>query len=96
MNNFLISAIFILIILFSSYLSINKKDVNKDDLVEGLNTFVGRMAVDDQYFYDKTFDDVFYYPNEPEGVTGWDRCNSECPGRCVENGIYGSSWCFAY
>lgn len=95
MNNFLI-IICILIILSLSYLAINKNNDNKDDLVEGLNTFVGRMAVDDQYFYDKTFDDVFYYPNEPDGVSGWDRCNSECPGRCVEYGISGNSYCWPY
>ncbi len=94
MNIFLI-IICILIILSLSCLAINQNN-QKNDLVEGLNTFVGRMAVDDQYFYDKTFDDVFYYPNEPDGVSGWDRCNSECPGRCVENGVYGSSWCWAY
>ena len=93
MNNFLIIATIILIILFSSCLAINN---NKGDLIEGLNTFIGRMAIDDQYFYDKTFDDVFYYPNEPDGVSGWDRCNSECPGRCVEYGINGTASCFAY
>lgn len=85
---------FLMILIVSSllYLMISQKN----DLVEGLNTFVGRMAVDDQYFYDKTFDDVFYYPNEPSGITGWDRCCKECPYRCVEYGVTGNASCFPY
>lgn len=67
-------------------------------------TFNGRMAIDDQYFYDKLFDDVVYYPNEYEGdynlndvkVTGWEKCKQECPGHCVEYNISGNSYCFNY
>lgn len=64
--------------------------------VEGLNTFTGRMAVEDQYFYDKLFDDVYYYPNESDGTLGITRCRQECPGHCVEYGIGGNSHCFNY
>jgi hypothetical protein len=74
--------------------------------IEGLNTFNGKMAIDDQYFYDKIFDDVIYYPNEYEKsyatneqigkleITGWDRCNQMCKGRCIEYGVTGNSYCF--
>lgn len=78
------------------------------DMVEGLNTFNGRMAIDDQYFYDKLFDDVYYYPNDYEKnyergeeigklvKTGWTKCKEECPGHCVEFGVSGRSYCFPY
>lgn len=83
---------------------------NKNTLIEGLglNTFNGRMAIDDQYFYDHLFDDVYYYPNEYEKnyergeeigkliKTGWIRCKEECPGKCVEYGVHGHSYCFPY
>lgn len=74
--------------------------------VEHLNTFNGRMAIDDQYFYDKLFDDVVYYPNKYEKdydtgeeigkllETGWIRCLSECKGNCVEYGLTGHTYCF--
>jgi len=67
-------------------------------LIEGLNlkTFNGRLSVDDQYFYDKVFDDVTYYPNEKNGLTGWYKCKEECPGNCIEYGITGHSYCFPY
>jgi hypothetical protein len=39
---------------------------DKSKTVEGLNTFNGKMAVNGQYFHDKLFDDVYYYPNEYE------------------------------
>jgi len=80
----------------------------KKDLVEGLNTFNGRMAIDDQYFYDQLFDDVIYYPNQYDKdyktgeeigkliSTGWARCKEECPGHCVEFGLSGHSYCFNY
>lgn len=76
--------------------------------IEGLNTFNGRMAIDDQYFYDKLFDDVVYYPNQYDKDyktgeeigklinTGWIRCNTECSGHCVEYGVHGHSYCFPY
>ncbi len=76
--------------------------------IEGLNTFNGRMAIDDQYFYDKLFDDVSYFPNEYDKdyktgeeigkllTTGWIRCKEECPGYCVEYGVHGASYCFPY
>ena len=68
------------------------------------SSFNGRMAIDDQYFYDKLFDDVVYYPNEYEGdynlndvkATGWEKCKQECPGHCVEYGVGGNSYCFNY
>lgn len=68
------------------------------------SSFNGRMAIDDQYFYDKLFDDVVYYPNEYEGdynlndvkATGWEKCKQECPGHCVEYGLHGVSYCFPY
>ena len=68
------------------------------------SSFNGRMAVDDQYFYDKLFDDVVYYPNEYGKdldlgellSTGWERCKMECPGHCVENAIHGATSCFSY
>ena len=75
-------------------------------IVEGLNTFNGRMAVDDQYFYDKVFDDVTYYPNKYDKdyetgeeigqllMTGWQQCKLECPGNCMEYGLSGRTYCF--
>jgi hypothetical protein len=81
---------------------------HNNNLIEGLNTFNGRMAVDDQYFYDKMFDDVMYYPNlydkdyktgEEIGElisTGWQRCKSSCPSHCVEFGVTGNAYCFPY
>lgn len=62
------------------------------------------MAIDDQYFYDKLFDDVVYYPNEYGKdldlgellSTGWERCKMECPGHCVEYAIHGVATCFPY
>lgn len=68
------------------------------------SSFNGRMAIDDQYFYDKLFDDVVYYPNEYVNdnnlmdpiSTGWQRCKMECPGHCVEYGLNGASYCFSY
>lgn len=97
--------IFIAIWVFIMITFQNKK------IIEGLNTFNGRMAIDDQYFYDKLFDDVVYYPNEYEREyenedrgeeigklikTGWMRCKEECPGHCVEYGLSGNSYCFLY
>jgi hypothetical protein len=77
---------------------------SKKIIIEGLNTFNGRMAIDDQYFYDKLFDDVVYYPNEYQNdynlgdliTTGWEKCKAECPGHCVEFGPSGNSYCFNY
>lgn len=65
-------------------------------------TFNGRMAIDDQYFYDKLFDDVAYYDNTYDRdtgaliSTGWDTCVTKCSGHCVEYGVVGSSYCFPY
>lgn len=93
---------FTLILCFIFFVKSSKK------MIECLNTFNGRMAVDDQYFYDKLFDDVVYYPNEynrnyktSEDIgkltaTGWMRCNKECNGRCQEFGITGHAYCFPY
>lgn len=78
------------------------------NVYEGLTTFNGRMSVDDQYFYDKLFDDVVYYPNEYKkkyatgeeiGLlkkTGMEKCKEECGGRCVEYGITSNAYCFPY
>ena len=81
----------------------------KAKLVEGmLNTFNGRMAIDDQYFYDKLFDNVTYYPNQYDKdyktaeeigkliSTGWVRCNEECAGNCVEFGPTSVAYCFEF
>ena len=92
----------IVILLFFWYIS---KTI-APTMIEGLNTFNGRMSVDSQYFYDKLFDDVLYYPNrydkdyetgEEIGKlirTGWDECREKCPGHCVEFGPTGRSYCF--
>lgn len=80
----------------------------KNNVIEGLNTFNGRMAIDDQYFYDKLFDDVVYYQNDYEKKferaeeigkllrTGWEKCKLECPGHCVEYFLSGNAYCFPY
>jgi hypothetical protein len=72
----------------------------KSDLIEGLDSFNGRMAIDDQYFYDKLFDDVFYYENEDGGfgTLGIERCLLEIApgGHCVEYGLSGAAYAFAY
>ena len=65
-------------------------------------TFNGRMAINDQYFYDKLFDDVVYYPNEYSTdfnlgdllATGWQKCKMECQGHCVEYGQTSAAYCF--
>ena len=76
--------------------------------VEGLDTFNGRMAVDDQYYYDQVFDDVIYYPNIYAGEkdtseefgkllkTGWMTCIEKCPDKCIEFGVTGNSYCLPY
>jgi len=53
------------------------------------------MAVDDQYFYDRVFDDVTYYPTTQKS-TGWSRCILTCPGNCMEYGPTGNSYCFPH
>ena len=97
--------VIILIVLIVGIQIYNWTKLGKEPMIEGLNTFNGRMAVDDQYFYDKLFDDVYYYPNEYERnyeseeqigkliKTGWVRCKEECPssGHCVEFGVSGAS-----
>lgn len=71
--------------------------LKKNPLIEGLNTFNGRMAIDDQYFYDKVFDDVFYYENDPDNPdSGCITCKQECTGKCVEYGLTNSCYCFPY
>lgn len=87
-------SLYILIILLVIIAIIYFKYFNKR--IEGLQTFAGRLAIDDQYFYDKLFDDVYYYPNEGDGTTGWQRCKTECAGHCVEYGVHGVSYCFPY
>ena len=78
----------------------------KENIVEGLNTFNGRMSISDQYFFDKLFDDVIYYPNKYEKdyetgeeigkllKTGWEECREKCRGNCIEFGISSNSYCF--
>jgi len=78
----------------------------QNDIVEGLRTFNGRMAIQTQYFYDKLFDDVVYYPNiynkdyesgEEIGKlikTGWIDCLEKCRGNCTEYGVNGVAYCF--
>lgn len=75
---------------------------------EGLYTSNKEMAKDEQYFYDKTFDNVKYYENEYEEEekerkneikgrlikTGMEKCKKECKGKCVEYGITGNAYCF--
>jgi hypothetical protein len=64
--------------------------------------FNGRMAIDDQYFYDKLFDDVVYYDNKYDRdtgdliSTGWQECKMACPNACIEYGVTGSTYCFPY
>ena len=74
--------------------------------IEGLYTFNGRMAINDQWFVDKLFDDVYYMPNKYEqpyktgeeigklAQTGYDYCSQFCPGTCLEYGITGNAYCF--
>ena len=94
--------IIVVILLFVSIIA----PLRREKVIEGLNTFNGRMAVDDQYHFDKLFDDVSYYPNEYEKnysseeeigkllMTGWAQCRARCPGNCVEYGVHGHSYCF--
>ncbi len=66
------------------------------------SSFNGRMAIDDQYFYDKLFDDVVYYENQYEDnyslndiiSTGMEMCEKKCRGTCVEYGVHGVAYCF--
>jgi len=70
---------------------------NWDDLIEGLDNFVGRQAINSEYYVDHLFDQVYYYPNDAkDGTTGWMRCKSECSGSCLELGVSGNSYCFSY
>lgn len=74
--------------------------------VEGMYTFNGRMAENTQWFYDKLFDDVYYFPNRYEKPyesgeeigrlieTGYDHCCRECSGSCLEYGVNGEAYCF--
>lgn len=64
---------------------------------EHFNTFVGKQAIDDQYFYDKLFDDVKYYTSSPE-MSGCYQCYKEKPasGYCVEYGLTDTCYLFPY
>lgn len=68
----------------------------KEKTIEGLQVFTGKYSIDDQYYYDKLFTDVAYYPNKEDGTTGWIDCKQNCPGNCVEFGPSGNSYCFPY
>lgn len=89
-----------IILLFIILLLILQFYKTKSQVIEGLNTFAGRLAVDDQYFYDNLFDDVTYYENDPNvaenGINGWVRCIESCPSHCVEYGVTGRAYCFPY
>ncbi len=73
-----------------------------NDIIEGLNTFNGRLAIDDQYFYDQLFDNVTYYPNKYVDdyelndieIRGIDKCYRDCKGYCTEFGLTGIAYCF--
>jgi len=80
-----------IILFFLIYLDMVRKKV-----IEGLNTFAGRLSIDSQYFYDQIFDDVSYYPNDKDGTTGWIKCKQQCPGHCIEFGVSGNAYCFPY
>ena len=83
----------------------------KPNIVEGLYTFNGKMAINSMYFYDKLFQNVIYYPNiynqkfdtgEAVGKllkTGWQRCREDSlqgrVGHCVEYGPTGASYGFS-
>jgi hypothetical protein len=91
--------ILFLVLIFIIYLITIKKDINEGFLY----TFNGRAAIDDQYFYDKLFDDVVYYQNDYDPntgdlvKTGWEKCIlSGGPGKCVEYGITGATYKFNY
>lgn len=66
-------------------------------------TYNGHMATNDQYYYDKTFDNVVYYPNkytEDSALNdivenGWTQCKQSCEGNCIEFGVSGASYCFS-
>lgn len=88
---YIIVLLFLLILFY--FLTANK--------IEHLNTFNGRMSVNDQYFYDKLFDDVIYFPtiesnnwSDRPGSSGYSRCMLTCPGNCVEYGVSGNAYCF--
>jgi hypothetical protein len=80
---------------------IKKTNHIHDGSTEGfLNTFNGRLALDDQYFYDTLFDNTFYYENDDpfskDMVTGWEKCKTEnTAGNCVEFGLTGYTYAFA-
>jgi hypothetical protein len=79
-----------------------QKNSIKQPFTGTFTTFNGRMAIDDQYFYDKLFDDVVYYDNDYDYdtgdliKTGWDKCKMQCTGNCVEYFVSGNSYCFPY
>ena len=92
------------IFLIIVYFIITSSNASSYNIIEGLNTFNGRMAISDQYYYDKLFDDVIYYPNKYEKdyetgeeigkllKTGWQECREKCT-YCVEFGVSGNAWC---
>lgn len=87
----IIFTIIVVLFIFYKYAK-NGCDV-KRPLIEGLFSFNGRMATDDQYFMDKLFDDVIYFPNTEES-TGWTRCKLVCPSHCLEFGLSGNAYCW--
>jgi len=85
----------------------NGKQVNSNDHIKlGKITFNGnfngRMAIDNQYFYDHLFDNISYFDNVYDYdsgdliTTGWDKCKIQCTGNCVAYGLTGATYCFPY
>ena len=87
--NKILLIILIIIIIITLYENYNRK-------IEGLDTFNGRQAINDMYFYYKMFDDVTYYQNKSDFEFGMDECIEKCIGYCVEYGITGNAYCFPY
>lgn len=93
----------IIIIISIVILSFLTVECNK---YEHLTTFNGLQSVDDQYYSDRAFDNVIYYPNEynkdyksAEEIgelveRGIDKCYKECNGTCMEFGVHGVAHCF--
>ena len=110
--------VILIIIIFVLICVYNKGNVNQENMIvvgtgEQQNTiakpfrgtftnFNGRLALDDQYFYDKLFDSTTYYDNNYDYdtgdliKTGWEKCKMECSGNCVEYFVSGTAYCFPY
>lgn len=47
-----------------------------------------------KFLYDKLFDDVTTYDNDPDGRLGLDKCLEANCGVCLEYGVTGNALCF--